>query len=181
MKNKNYALFSNSGRFVGFASFKPQNGLYKEMPDDFDPVLQVYVGDYHTGSLKNVIDLEIKDYREANIDKKWKVFESQLNNEVGQLISEGLDMPLYKQLNAIMETLYLNRDKIQLSENFEVIYNTIQSVRHNHKNALKTYQEAPKADFITKEEERLYIEEYTQRQLGLNDDPVDIRVIQEEE
>lgn len=175
---KNYALFSTNGRFIGFTSFKPQNGLYKEMPDNFDPVLQVYVGDYENGQLKYVNELEIKEYREANLDKKWNVFESQLNDEVGRLITEGLDMPLHKQLNAIMETLYLNRDKIQLSENFEVIYNTIQSIRHNHKNALKTFQEAPKAEVISKDDERLYIEEYTQRQLNINDEPTNIQVFE---
>jgi hypothetical protein len=176
---KNYALFSNNGRFIGFTSFKPQNGLYKEMPDNFDPVLQVYVGDYETGQLKTLNDLQIKDYREANVDKKWKVFETQLNDEVNHLITQRLDMPLYKQLNAIMETLYLNRDKIQLSENFEVIYNTIQSVRHNHKNGIKVFQEAPKADFISKEQERDYIEEYTQRQLSINDEAPTIKKVED--
>jgi hypothetical protein len=177
---KNYALFTVSGRFIGFTNFKPVNGLYKEMPDNFDPVVQVYVGDYETGSLKNVSELEIKDYREANIDKKWKVFETEINNEVGKYITEVLNIPLHKQLNAIMETLYLNKDKIQLSENFDIIYKAIQAVRHNHTNALKTYEEAPKADVIHKDKERLFFEEYTQKQLNINEEPVQIKILDEE-
>jgi hypothetical protein len=169
---KNYAIFSTNGRFIGYSNFKPENGLYKEMPDNLDPVHQVYVGDYETGSLKSIDEIQIKDYREANIDQKWKVFESQLNEELSKYITEKLDMPLYKQLNAVMETLYLNKDKIQLSENFEVIYNAIQAVRHNHSNALKTFEEAPKAEVIKKEDEKAYIEEYTIKQLNITDEPV---------
>jgi hypothetical protein len=169
---KNYAIFSTNGRFIGYSNFKPENGLYKEMPDNLDPVHQVYVGDYETGGLKSIDELQIKDYREANIDQKWKVFESQINEELSKYITEKLDMPLYKQLNAIMETLYLNKDKIQLSENFEVIYNAIQAVRHNHSNSLKTFEEAPKAEVIKKEDEKAYIEEYTIKQLNITDEPV---------
>lgn len=174
---KNYALFSEQGRFIGFTNFKPVNGLYKEMPDEFDPVFQVYVGDYETGSLRNVSDLQPKDFREANVDKKWKVFESELNQDVSKFITEKLDIPLYKQLNAIMETLYLNKDKLQLSENFEMIYNTIQTIRYKHNKSLDVYKEAPKADVITKEEERIFFEKYTQQQLNINEDPVDIKVV----
>lgn len=169
---KNYALFSTNGRFIGFTNFKPQNGLYKEMPDSFDPVMQVYVGDYETGGLKSVSDLQIKDYREANIDKKWKVLESDLNKDTGKLITENMDIPLYKQLNAIMEVLYLNKDKLQMTEAFETVYKTIDRVRYNHMNALKSYEQAPKADVIKKENEKLFFEEYTQKQLNINDDPV---------
>jgi hypothetical protein len=176
---KNYALFSKNGRFIGFTNFKPENGLYKEMPDDLNPVYQVYVGDYETGSLKNVNEVEITDFREANIDKKWTIFESQLNDELSRHITENLDMPLYKQINAIMETLYINKDKIQLSENFEVIYDTIQKARHNHLNSLKTYEEAPKAQVIKKDEEKLYIEEYTTKQLNIQDEPVTVELIKE--
>lgn len=174
---KNYALFSVQGRFIGFTNFKPENGLYKEMPDNFDPVLQVYVGDYETGSLKSVGELDPKHYREANIDKKWKVFESEINNEVGQFITQQLDLGIHKQLNAIMETLHLNKDKIQLSENFEMIYNTIQAIRHKHNNSLNVYEEAPKADVVKKEDERLFFEQYNQQHLNINEDPVDIKVV----
>lgn len=176
---KNYAIFSTSGRFIGFSNFKPENGLYKEMPDNLDPVHQVYVGDYETGSLKDINEVQLKEYREANIDKKWKVFETQLNEETSKYITEKLDIPLYKQLNAIMETLYLNKDKIQLSENFEVIYNAIQAVRHNHKNAIKTFEEAPKAEVIKKENEKAYIEEYTIKQLNITEEPIVFEPVQE--
>jgi hypothetical protein len=173
---KNYALFSTNGRFIGFTNFKPQNGLYKEMPDSFDPVMQVYVGDYETGGLKHVHELQVKDYREANIDKKWKVLESDLNNNTGKRITDGMDIPLYKQLNAIMEVLHLNREKLQMTQAFEDIYKTIDRVRYNHTNALKSYEQAPKADVVKKEEERLFFEEYTQKQLNINDEPVRITV-----
>ena len=112
---KNYALFSVSGRFIGFTNFKPVNGLYKEMPDEFDPVLQVYVGDYKTGGLKSILDLEKVEYREANLDKKWKVFESDLDKDLEKKIIKEHNMPLYKQINAIMEVLYKNKDKIELT------------------------------------------------------------------
>ena len=123
---KNYALFSKAGRFIGFTNFKPANGLYKELPDNFDPIMQVYVGDYETGSLKNVNELQPKDYREGNVDKKWKVFESEINKEIYKYITEVQDMPLYKQLNAIMETLYNNKDVLKLSDDFIKIYDNIQ-------------------------------------------------------
>jgi hypothetical protein len=178
---KNYALFSEQGRFIGYTNFKPVNGLFKEMPDSFDPVLQVYVGDYETGGLKNVQDLEVKDYREANVDKKWKVFETEINNEIGTLITQKMGITLHKQLNAIMETLFLNKDNLKLSENFEMIYNSIQAIRHNHNSALKTYEEAPKADVIHQDEERIFFEEYTQQQLNINDEPVQIKVLENEE
>jgi hypothetical protein len=174
---KNYAIFSTSGRFIGFSNFKPENGFYKEMPDNLDPVHQVYVGDYETGGLKSIDEVQIKDYREANLDKKWKVFESEINAETGKLITDELDIPLYKQINAIMETLYLNKDKIQLSEGFTEIYNEIENIRIRHANSLKVYEEAPKADFISKKDERLYIEEYTQNFLNITEEPVIIQKI----
>ena len=95
-----YALFSNTGRFIGFTNFKPSNGLYKQMPGDFDPVQQVYVGDYKTGELKNIQELQLKDYREANIDKKWKVFESELNRELARTIVRDHGLQFHKQMNA---------------------------------------------------------------------------------
>lgn len=173
---KNYALFSTNGRFIGFTNFKPQNGLYKELPDSFDPVMQVYVGDYETGSLKSVNELEVKDYREANVDKKWKVLETDLNKDTGKIITESQDIPLYKQLNAIMKVIQLNKDKLQLTKEFEEIYTTIDKIRYNHKNALLSYEQAPKADIIKKEEERLFFEEYTQKQLNIYDTPGEIEV-----
>lgn len=167
---KNYALFSTAGRFIGFVNFQPPNGLYKEMPDNFDPVAQVYVGDYETGGLKYVSELQPKDYREANVDKKWKVFETELNHELKKTITENLGLAVHKQLNAIMSVLYQNRDKITLTPEFEEIYNTIEDIRHNHKNSLKVYEEAPKADVIHKDEEANFIEEYTQKMLNINED-----------
>ena len=176
---KNYALFSVNGRFIGFTNFKPANGLYKEMPDNFDPVMQVYVGDYETGGLKRVNELEPKDYREANIDNKWKVFESELSDETFKFITNKMGIPLYKQLNAIMDVLYTNRDKIQLTEQFNTIYESIQTVRHNYNSSIATYEEAPKADVVKKGDEQLFFEEYTQKQLNILDEPVNIKVSDE--
>jgi hypothetical protein len=173
---KNYALFSTHGRFIGYTSFKPTNGLYKELPDNFNPVEFVYVGDYETGQIKNVNELQPKEYREANVDKKWKVFETTLNKQLADVIEKNLDLPLYKQLNNIMEVLYLNKDKIQLTDNFVKMYDIITDARRNHTLSLETYKEAPKADVVTKEQELLFFEEYTQRQLNINDEPADIQV-----
>ena len=169
---KNYALFSTTGRFVGFTNFKPTNGLYKEMPESFDPVTHVYIGDYETGSLKHVEELEQKDYREANIDKKWKVFESALDKELEQKIIKQHKLPLYTQLNIIMEMLEKNKDKLELTEDFKKMYNTIADLRHNHKNSIKTYADAPKAQVIYKDEEGQYLEEYTKKQLSIHESSI---------
>lgn len=173
---KNYALFSKNGRFIGYTNFQPTNGLYKELPANFNPVQYVYVGDYETGGVKRVNDLEPKEYREANIDKKWKVFETDLNKQLAKIITNRLDLPIYKQINNIMEVLYINKDKLQLTEEFVKMYDDITQARRNHKLSLETYKEAPKADVITKEQELLFFEEYTQKQLNINDEPVDIQV-----
>ncbi len=177
---KNYALFSVNGRFIGYTNFEPQNGLYKELPDNFDPIVQVYVGDYESGEIKNINKLELKDYREANIDQKWKIYESQINNETGKYITQKLNLPLYKQINAIMETINLNKDKLILPDNFEEIYNTIQTTRHKHNTSLDMYKESEKADIVYKDNENLFIEEYTQQQLNINDEIIDIKIVEEE-
>jgi hypothetical protein len=166
---KNYALFSVNGRFIGFTNFKPTTGLYKEMPDSFDPVTTVYVGDYETGGLKHVTELQPKDYREANVDQKWKVFESEVNDEAARLITQELNIPVYKQLNAIMEVLYLNKDTIKLTDKFLEIYKTIEEVRHNIAVSLESYLDAPKAQVIIKQDERDFFEKYTQTHLNIND------------
>lgn len=177
---KNYALFSVNGRFVGYTNFKPTNGLYKELPDTFNPVEFVYIGDYKTGGIKQVKELQPKEYREANVDKKWKVFETDLDKRLAEVISRNLDYPLYKQLNIIMEVLYLNKDKIELTDSFTEMYNEITEARRNHKLSIETYKEAPKADVITKQQELLFYEEYTQKQLNINDEPVDIQVAEQQ-
>jgi len=176
---KNYALFSVNGRFIGFTNFKPATGLYKEMPDSFDPVYQVYVGDYETGSLKHVSELQPKDYREANVDQKWRVFESEMNEEAGRLITQEYGYTLYKQLNAVMDVLNANKDVIKLTDKFTELYNKIQDVRHNIAVSLESYKQAPKAHVVTKEEERAFFEHYNQMHLNINDEPVNIQPVQE--
>ncbi len=166
---KNYALFSKTGRFIGFTNFQPTNGLYKIMPDNFYPVRQVYVGDYKTGSLKNIEELEAKDYREANVDKKWKVFESELNQELQKTIIQEYGLAVYKQLNTIIDVLYQNKDKIQLTPEFETMYKTLQDLRYKHNKTLETYKQAPKADIISPDKELTFVEEYTQKQLNINE------------
>jgi hypothetical protein len=169
---KNYALFSQNGRFIGFTNFKPTNGLYKEMPDSFDPTLNVYVGDYETGELKDISTLQPRDYREANVDKKWVLLESEMNREAGTVITEQYGYQIFKQLNVIMDVLNKNSDKIQLTPEFTEMYDKIQEVRFNVKASVESYKEAPKANVVTKEEERLFIEKYTQQQLNIKDEPV---------
>jgi hypothetical protein len=173
---KNYALFSTHGRFIGYTNFEPTNGLYKELPDNFNPVEYVYVGDFETGQIKHIEELQPKEYREANVDKKWKVFETTLNKQLEEVITLNLDLPLHKQLNNIMEVLYLNKDKIQLTDSFIKMYDDIFDARRNHKLSFDTYKEAPKADIITKEQETLFFEEYTQKQLNINDESVGTQV-----
>jgi hypothetical protein len=171
---KNYALFSTNGRFIGYTNFQPTTGLYKELPDNFDPITQVWAGDFATGSIKNVTELEIKDYRLANANKKWVVFETELNEKTGRIITEERGLGIYKQLNAIMDVLHENKDNLKLTPKFLEVYEEIQTVRRNHELSLKSYQEAPKADIVLKEDEKKYIEQYTQQHLNINDDPVDI-------
>lgn len=173
---KNYALFSVSGRFIGFTNFKPTTGLYKEMPESFDPVLNVYVGDYDTGELKHISDLQPKDYREANVDQKWKVFESEMNIEAGRLIEQ--EFPLYKQLNAIMDILYKNNERLELTKEFIDMYNKIQDIRVNITASLESYKDAPKAEVITKDEERMFFERYNQQHLNINEEPVNIQPVE---
>lgn len=175
---KNYALFSENGRFIGFTNFQPVNGLYKEMPESFDPTTSVYVGDYETGRLKNISELHPRDYREANVDKKWVLLESEMNREAGLTITEQSGYPLFKQLNILMEVLEKNKDKIDLTPEFTEMYNRIQEVRFNIKASVESYKEAPKANVIPKEEERWFIERYTQQQLNIKDEPVIIQPVQ---
>lgn len=173
---KNYALFSQAGRFIGFTNFEPTNGLYKEMPSTFDPTIYVYVGDYENGHLKNVNDLNIKDYREANVEKKWIVFESELNHEAELKITEDLKYPLFKQLNIIMEVLEKNKDKISLTPEFTKMYEDIQEVRLNTQASFESYMQAPKATVVPKENERFFFEIYNQQHLNVNDEPYDVEL-----
>lgn len=173
---KNYALFSVNGRFIGYTNFQPTTGLYRELPDNFDPITSVWVGDYETGSIKSVTQLQPKEYREANANQKWVVFETELNEKTGKIIQNDLNLKLHRQLNAIMEVLYVNKDIIKITPDFLEIYETIQTIRRNHDLSIKSYQEAPKADVVTKDQERLYIEQYTQQLLNINDEPVRIEV-----
>lgn len=167
---KNYALFSVSGRFIGFTNFKPVTGLYKEMPDTFDPVYQVYVGDYETGSLKNITELQPKDYREANVDKKWRVFETEMNEDTFRHITQELNYPLFKQLNIISECLYANKDKLALTNDFIKMAEKIKEVRDNMSTTFESYKQAPKAEIITKDKEREFYEYYNQRHLNIFED-----------
>lgn len=175
---KNYALFSENGRFIGFTNFKPVNGLFKEMPESFDPTVNVYVGDYETGSLKDISELHPRDYREANVDKKWVLLESEMNREAGAFITEELGYQLFKQLNILMDVINNNKDRIELTPQFKEMYEKIQEVRFNTKATVESYKEAPKANVIAKEEERLFIEKYTQQQLNIKDEPINLKPVE---
>jgi hypothetical protein len=178
---KTYALFSVNGRFIGYTNFQPTTGLYKELPGDFNPITSVWVGDYATGSIKGVTELQPKEYREGNANQKWVVFESELNEKTGRIIQEENNIKIHRQLNAIMDVLYANKDKIELTPTFLETYETIQTIRRNHELSLKSYQEAPKADVVLKDEERLYVEKYTHQVLNINDEPVQVNAIRETE
>ena len=71
-----------------------------------------------------------------------------------------------------MDVLNKNSDKIQLTPEFTEMYNKIQEIRFNIKTSIESYKEAPKANVVTKEEERIFIEKYTQQQLNIKDEPV---------
>ena len=165
---KNYALFSTTGRFIGFTNFKPDNGLYKEMPDNFNPVEYVYAGDYETGSLKHINELTATDYREGNVDKKWKVFETELNVEAYNIITKEKGYEIFKQLNIIMDVLVKNEGKIDLTEEFKEMYKTILNTKYNIQNSIESYKQAPKAEVITKENEDAFFDNYTRQHLNIN-------------
>ena len=126
------------------------------------------VGTYYVMQGK-IEDLQVKDYREGNVDKKWKVFESELNFELQRSIIQGHGLTIHKQLNTIMDVLNANKDKIQLTSEFESMYKTIQDLRYNHNKSLEVYKQAPKADVIAQDDELKFVEEYTQKQLNINE------------
>jgi hypothetical protein len=68
-----------------------------------------------------------------------------------------------------MDVLNANKDKIQLTSEFESMYKTIQDLRYNHNKSLEVYKQAPKADVIAQDDELKFVEEYTQKQLNINE------------
>ena len=92
-------------------------------------------------------------------------------------IEEGIDF-----YNELYKSLEINNDHEDtniclitnqlLTDNFVNMYDDIFDARRNHKLSLETYKEAPKADVISREQELLFFEEYTQKQLNINDEPV---------
>jgi hypothetical protein len=127
-------------------------------------------------TLKHISELKAKDYREANVDQKWKVFETEMNTEAGRLIEQ--EFPLYKQINTIMDVFYKNKEKLELTTEFLDMYNKIQDIRVNITASLESYKDAPKAEVISKEEERMFFEKYNQQHLNINDEPVDIQPVE---
>jgi uncharacterized protein YktA (UPF0223 family) len=70
-----------------------------------------------------------------------------------------------------MDVLHNNKDVIQLTEEFEEMYEKIQEVRTNISSSYESYKEAPKAVVISKDDERSFFEEYNQMHLSINDEP----------
>jgi hypothetical protein len=169
--NQKYAIFSKTGRFIGYGDFLPPGCLTKELPFDFNPVVQAYIGDYETGSFKNVAEIEKKELREANPDKKWVVFESYLNDTISNTIVKELGLPIYKQINLITKALYDNRDKFNLSQEFIEAYETIADIRRRHKLSIESYEElhqSGKVEFVKTIEEQAYHDKYSQSVLDLD-------------
>lgn len=61
---------------------------------EYDPNVQVWIGTYDTGSLRNIADVETKEQI---------IEEDILDENVGAIISS--EYPLYKQLNIIIDML----------------------------------------------------------------------------
>jgi hypothetical protein len=165
-----YALFSETGRFIGYTDFKPAEGLYKEMPEGFNPVEQVYSGTYEEGSVKSISELQTIDYRLGNIDKKWVIYEVQLNEETRRNIEEANNFPLYKQINIITKALYDNKDKLNLSKDFLHMAEVIEDVRYRHSISIEAYQDMAQQgqiNFIPIGGEIDYLEKYTEEVLDI--------------
>jgi hypothetical protein len=167
-----YAIFSETGRFIGYADFKPQAGTYKELPLDFNPVEKVYVGDYESGSVKTIQELKAVEYREANVDKKWVVYEKDLNTETRKNIEEVNSYEMYKQLNLIMQALYDNKDKLTLSKDFTHMFEVIDDLRHRHSISIESYKkmsEAGKIHYVPIEQEGEFLDKYTEKVLNIKE------------
>ena len=169
--NQKYAIFSKTGRFVGYGNFLPPACLTKELPLDFNPVTHAYIGDYETGSFKSVADIEKKELREANPDKKWVVFESYLNDTINNTIVKETGLPIHKQLNMLSKALYDNRDKLNLSQEFIDAYETIADIRRRHKLSIESYEELNqngKVIFVKTTDEQAYHDKYSQSVLDID-------------
>lgn len=169
---KMYAIFSEKGRFIGYADFTPAIGLYKEMPENFSPVDQVYVGDYETGSVKSINELKTVEYREANISKKWVVYEKDLNTETQRNIEEVNDYPIYKQLNLIAQALYDNKDKLTFSSDFLHMCEVIDDLRHRHNLSINSYQtmsDSGQIYYVPLSAEGEFLDSYTEKVLNIKE------------
>lgn len=167
---KMYAIFSETGRFIGYVDFKPVEGLYKEMPDGFNPVDQVYVGTYEKGEIKTIGELKPLDYRLGNIDKKWVIYEAQLNEETKRNIIEENNYTLHRQLNLITQALYENKDKLNLSKDFLHMAEVIEDVRYRHKISIESYEEMAKngqINYVPVGTEEEYMQKYTEQVLDI--------------
>ena len=167
-----YALFSEKGRFIGYTDFKPQAGLYKEMPPGFNPVESVYVGDYETGSVKTIKELEIIEYRQSNVDKKWVVYEKDLNEDTRRNIEEVNDYPIYKQLNYIMQALYDNKDKLSFAKEFTHMCEVIEDLRHRHQLSIDSYKKMSdnkQIHFVPLGQEGDFLDKYSEKLLNISE------------
>jgi hypothetical protein len=166
-----YAIFSNTGRLVGYSNFAPPGGRVKELPEDFDPLYHIYDGDYDTGSVTTIDEHHEKKFKEFNPDKKWVIFESQVNERLRNIITDGLGHKPYKQLNLIAQALYDNKDKLTLSEEFIKMCEEINDVRTRHKLSIDSYinlHEQEKLTYVKKEDEAEFHDKFTKQKLDLN-------------
>jgi hypothetical protein len=167
---KMYAIFSETGRFIGYVDFQPQQGLFKEMPAGFNPVDQIYVGTYENGQVKTIGELQPLDYRLGNADKKWVIYEAQLNEETRRHIEEANDFPLYKQLNLITEALYANKDKLNLTPEFIHMAEVIEDIRYRHRISIESYVDMAnngQINYVPAGQEGEYMEKYTEEALDV--------------
>ena len=166
-----YAIFSNVGRLVGYSNFAPPGGKVKELPEDFDPLVHIYDGDFDTGSVTTIEEHNEKKFKEFNPDKKWVIFESQINERLRHAITDTLGYKPYKQLNLITQALYDNRDKLNLSEEFIKMYEEINDTRTRHNLSLDSYadlHEQGKVTYVKKEDEAEFHDNFTKQKLDLN-------------
>lgn len=167
---KSYILFSKEGRFIGFTSFRPPSGLYKEIEREFNPFEETYIGTFENGEIKKINELSKNEIKETNLDKKWVIYESAANEEIRKHIEEVLGFPLYKQINEISKALYENKDVLKLPESFIEMFEKIDRARFRHSVTIKSYEafhEEGRANFIKKNEEKTYINNYTKQVLDI--------------
>jgi hypothetical protein len=121
---------------------------------DYDPEIEVYYGDYETGSIQKIADLD-KAPDAAIID------EDMLNIDVKNDIQHVY--PIHRQLNILIDML--DNSEIANTEEFNEMKNYIEDIRERNKARKEAFKSNPNSyKFITRQQ----IQKDRRRRLGLD-------------